>query len=159
MEININPNIDDNFYRYKMPDLIIKNDTKLTKIVNLNDIATVLNIPSTILLKYFSVVLGTNSNHKKLTINGKYDKKHLLNTLYKFIESYIICKKCTIPELNFTYNNKDINITCSACGQNYKMESTNNIDLKIIDQFKTHIKKNGPIMIKTYQNHIDMSFN
>ena len=71
MELNLNRNIIDDSYRYKMPKLKSvkegRGNGKNTILSNLQDIANSICHPTEIILKYISFVLGSNCNLKKLS--------------------------------------------------------------------------------------------
>jgi translation initiation factor 5 len=60
--LNVNRNVMDTFYRYKMPRLVAKVEGKgngiKTVIVNMADVARALNRPATYPTKYFGCILN-----------------------------------------------------------------------------------------------------
>lgn len=135
-QTNINPNIVDPHYRYKMPKIIIttpKNKSKKTNLHNLYQISTSINRDEKILSKYISTELNTNnkitrnndvknsdldSNTFILTLNGTFSAKQIQSVIFKFIEKYVLCDKCSNPETVYKYKPKDdiFERFCLACG-------------------------------------------
>ena len=103
MSININRETDDPFYRYKMPDIKIRQAGKgngcYTFIDNIEDISKAINTPSVILFNYIARALGSSFNDKKQTITGHYTYDQILNVIYDYINYFVLCHRCTIPEL------------------------------------------------------------
>ena len=158
--MNIN-NSDDPFYRYKMPIPNIKHigrgNGKITNLENIKEISLSINIPIKILLQYICFILGTNfKNNPEIgyCINGHYTKKELIDLIIKFNKFFVICNKCGIPELSPTIQgkkkNKQLLYSCSACGEDYILESNNKINNKIIDNLIKYYENNE--FIKTNGN-------
>jgi len=98
--ININ-NLDDPFYRYKMPAIKLTSNNNKTFIQNIEDIANHINTPLEILIKYVSYSLGTNYNNKDMSFTGLYNNNKLQDIIYNYINEFVICKTCNIPELTY----------------------------------------------------------
>jgi translation initiation factor 5 len=141
MSININRKSDDIFYRYKMPDIKVRQAGKgngcYTFIDNIEDICKSINTPSIILLNYIARVLGSNFNDKKQTITGHYTYNQMLNIMYDYIDYFVLCNRCTIPELTPKIvgdkKKKSLFYSCSACGKEYNLYSDTKIYSKTID--------------------------
>lgn len=63
--LSIPRHIDDRYYRYKMHDLILKHENQNTLLVNIETIAKELGRSVELLMKCFSLHLGTPSNPNK----------------------------------------------------------------------------------------------
>ena len=70
-KINVNREVTDVFYRYKMPAIVAKVEGKgngvRTVLPNLYDIAKALERPSVYLLKFFGHEVGTQTQMEKLS--------------------------------------------------------------------------------------------
>ncbi|KAL7714553.1 Eukaryotic translation initiation factor [Entamoeba marina] len=121
--LNIPRSVTDEFYRYKMPDLVHKIEGKgngiKTVIVNCEDIAKALVRPASYICRFFGLVFGaaTNTDSGKYVINGKHEYKDLMTTLDKFIDRFVLCKKCKNPETYMTIKDKNLSLNCKACGE------------------------------------------
>ena len=137
--ININSSIDE-FYRYKMPKVIIKlkgnGNGKFTELVNIEEISNCINTPSEIIFKYISSILGSSCNYKDKTINGYHN--NIQELIFDYIDKFVICPTCKIPELTYFLEKKNLNCKCSACGNIIKIKSINN---KIYDKCIDNISK------------------
>ena len=114
--------IDDPSYRYKMPRLIPKVEGRgngiKTVIVNINDIATSLNRDPSEITKYFGFELGAQTTMAAVTpgggdgderyiVNGSHSMNDLQNLIFKYIESFVLCKNCHLPETHYTIKIND----------------------------------------------------
>ena len=153
--MNINGS-DDIFYRYKMPILNIshigKGNGKFTQLTNILDISNSLNIPMKILMQYITITLGTNFTDN--TINGHYNKNQLIDIIMNFNKFFVLCNKCSIPEIEPKIEGKKKNVkliyNCSACGESYELCSDNKVNSKVINYIINYYKCND--FIKTNGN-------
>jgi translation initiation factor 5 len=151
MEINVNGS-DDLNYRYKMESVRVTNggfgNGLYTIISNLDSISHSLNIPPEILEKYITISLGSSFNDKKKSFTGTHDNKKIQKIIYNYINTFLICPNCSIPELVYEItkiSNKkyDINYKCSACCDKKGIKIKNNIDEKCLENIKKYIIKEG----------------
>jgi translation initiation factor 5 len=144
--LNINRNVTDVFYRYKMPRLIAKVEGKgngiKTVIVNMSDIAKALQRPATYPTKYFGCELGAQTQfdvkNDRYIVNGSHESVRLQDLLDGFIRKFVLCQECENPETNLTVLAKKQMIVqrCIACGHSA------NIDMR--HKLTTYILKNPP---------------
>lgn len=118
--INIPSSVKDSSYRYKMPKMQLKQESRLngvkTNIWNVEDVAYALRVPSKAIMKYLCDVLGANME-KSSIIKGNHTYDVMLKHLDKFIEKYVICSKCRYPELTRAVEGKDeLTYRCNSCG-------------------------------------------
>lgn len=126
MSFNVNRNVTDTFYRYKMPKLIAKVEGKgngiKTVIVNMVDVAKALSRPPTYPTKFFGCELGAQTlfdfKNDRYIVNGSHEASKLQSLLDGFIRKYVLCPECENPETNLFPNEKKgtIKQTCKACG-------------------------------------------
>lgn len=114
MSINIGNSIDP-FYRYQRPISIVKIINGKTKIINLINIADALQTKVIYILYFIQLEKSTsvtNTGEIKM-IMAQSEIEILIN---KFINLYIICSECKLPELDIKQNNKKLYYCCRACG-------------------------------------------
>jgi len=126
MSLNVNRNVSDAFYRYKMPKLLAKVEGKgngiKTVIVNMSEVAKAIGCPPTYPCKFFGCELGaqTQFNYKddRYIVNGSHEAGKLQQLLDVFIKKFILCNECENPETVLLPNEKKQTIrqTCKACG-------------------------------------------
>lgn len=148
--MNINRNNNDNNYRYKMPKLVSRlcgrGNGSFTILDNLTDISETLNTPFSILFNFIARSLGSSCNEDKKSITGHYQTDELIEQIYKFIEFFVLCQKCFIPELTVeimgSKKKKHLNVVCSACGNSMTLTSNSKIFDKTIEHFIKYYEKN-----------------
>lgn len=122
--ININRNVQDPFYRYKMPRIMAKVEGKgngiKTVIANMPEIAKALARPPTYPTKYFGCELGAQTNfdlkNDRYIVNGDHDAGKLQDILDGFIKKFVLCPNCENPETVLTVKRQTIHGKCKACG-------------------------------------------
>ncbi|UYV82998.1 EIF5 [Cordylochernes scorpioides] len=144
--VNINRNLADQFYRYKMPKLITKVEGKgngiKTVIVNMVEVAKALNRPPTYPTKYFGCELGAQTKFdikaERYIVNGSHEAAKLQDLLDGFIKRFVLCPACGNPETILGVQAKKgvISTSCKACGHQGFIDTTHKL--------ATYIMKNPP---------------
>lgn len=122
--VNIRRDVDDKFYRYKMPALQTKIEGKgngiKTVIPNMDDIAKALSRPPTYPTKFFGCELGAQTSfaNDRYLVNGQHQADRLRELLDTFIDKFVLCAACKNPETVLIIDPKKEEITrdCKACG-------------------------------------------
>ena len=118
--LTIPSGIQDPSYRYKMPKMKLRNESKgngiKTNIVNIGDVAFALRVPVLSIMKYLSQVLGANIELESI-LKGDHQYSQLLKHLDDFIKKYVCCSGCNYPELAHFVEGKDLKSKCNSCGK------------------------------------------
>jgi len=125
--VNIPSTCDDPQYRYKMPRLVSKKEGRgngsKTCIVNMSDVARALHRPPQYTTKWFGCELGSMTTYttkegegERAIINGHHDTPIFQTMLDKFIEKYVLCEQCHLPEIDMNVKKGVIVARCAACG-------------------------------------------
>jgi len=130
--VNIRRDVDDKFYRYKMPILHTKIEGKgngiKTVLPNVVDVARSLSRPPSYPTKYFGGELGAQSTidekNDRYIVNGAHDANRLRELLDGFIDKFVLCGECKNPETDlFLTKNDDVFRDCKACGARTQIDS------------------------------------
>jgi len=143
--VNIPRDVEDSFYRYKMPVLKAKVEGKgngiKTVIENMAEIAKAMDRPVEYPVKFFGFELGALTKadvpNSKFIVNGKHDAENLAKSLDLFILKFVLCARCKNPETDLKVKGESITSRCRACGK------TSNIDMS--HKLSTYILKNPPV--------------
>jgi len=148
--VNIPRSVEDQYYRYKMPALEAKVESRgngiKTVIVNIADIAKALARPATYPVRYIGYTLGAlvdiNEGTNRYIVNGKHSEEDLSLLLDGFIDKYVLCKQCGNPEtiLTVSKDQSTLRLKCKACGGLTKVDA--------LDQLGKFIAKNPPPKMK-----------
>merc|ERR1711862_775854 len=147
MGVNIPSTNTDPSYRYKMPRLVSKIEGRgngiKTCIVNMTDVARALKRPPTYTTKFFGCELGAQSTFTqkegegdRAIVNGAHDTATCQKLLDKFIDLYVLCANCHLPEIDLYVKKGIIQGACKACGWRG--------DLDNVHKLATFIQKNPP---------------
>ena len=146
--VNIRRDVDDKFYRYRMPLLLTKIEGKgngiKTVVPNMSDVARALSRPPAYITKFFGCELGAQTpfdeKNDRYIVNGAHDATRLRELLDGFIDKFVLCRSCKNPETDLVIlksgRNEDIIRDCKACGER------TGIDMR--HKLVTFILKNPP---------------
>ncbi|KZV61373.1 eukaryotic translation initiation factor 5 [Peniophora sp. CONT] len=143
--VNIRRDVDDKFYRYRMPLLLTKIEGKgngiKTVIPNMSDVARALSRPPTYPTKFFGSELGAQTSvdekNDRYIVNGAHDANRLRELLDGFIDKFVLCGSCKNPETDLILLKGDMIVRdCKACGVR------SDVDMR--HKLTTYIVKNPP---------------
>lgn len=143
--LNIRRDVQDQFYRYKMPRLQSKIEGKgngiKTVVPNMSDIARALSRPPSYITKFFGCELGAQTpmqeKDDRYIVNGAHDASKLQDLLDVFIAKFVLCPSCKNPETDLIITKDQMIVRdCKACGQR------GDVDLR--HKLTTYIFKNPP---------------
>ncbi|KAL1940624.1 hypothetical protein VTO73DRAFT_8059 [Trametes versicolor] len=148
--VNIRRDVDDKFYRYRMPVLLTKIEGKgngiKTVIPNMSDVARALSRPPTYPTKFFGCELGAQTvldeKNDRYIVNGAHDAAKLRELLDGFIEKFVLCKACKNPETDLIITKSDDIIRdCKACGERTGVDMRHKLTTYIIKNPPKNLKK------------------
>jgi len=154
--VNIRRDVDDKFYRYRMPLLTTKIEGKgngiKTVIPNMSDVARALSRPPTYTTKFFGCELGAQTSfdekNDRYIVNGAHNADRLRELLDVFIEKFVLCKSCKNPETELIIlkvnRSEEIIRDCKACGERTPVDMRHKLT--------TFIVRNPPVKIKKGKN-------
>lgn len=117
-------------YRYKRDLEILKyegkGNGKKTRFVNIDEISHQLHRMPDELTKFLGIDLSTSTNYvnNAAIINGHITKDDMEKSLRKYIEIFVLCKECGLPEIpKYKLDGKKIKTKCLGCGARNKIDS------------------------------------
>lgn len=172
--LNINGKIDPS-YRYKMLPISStingKGNGIYTTILNLNDVCKDINQPPILILKFLSLYFGSMCNEEKRTITGGYKNEELQKALQIYINKFLICSGCnipeTIPQLNkISKKSIKLELKCASCGKLSEVLCNNKIENRIYDLIVKYLESNewvelskGIMISQKKDNSLDFDLN
>ncbi len=142
--------VDDPNYRYKMPLVVGKIEGKgngiKTVIVNISDLAFSLHREPGEVNKFFGCEIGAqttyNEKDDKAIVNGAHTGHVLQSCVHKYIEAFVLCPSCKLPETDYKIKNGCIFHRCKACGAKDMVDMGHKLCTYILAQDKK-AKKEG----------------
>lgn len=141
--VNIPSTCTDPSYRYKMPRLVTKiegrgNGTK-TSVCNMGDVARPVKRRPEETTKWFGYELGASSKYtnkegegERCLINGGHNTDVFQALLDKFIEKYVLCENCKLPEIDMMVKKGLVAGKCKACGWAGELDNAHRLAAHIV---------------------------
>mmetsp|Transcript_6918 Transcript_6918/g.7554 ORF Transcript_6918/g.7554 Transcript_6918/m.7554 type:complete len:405 (-) Transcript_6918:174-1388(-) len=142
--------VDDPNYRYKMPTVFGKIEGKgngiKTVIVNITELAFALHRNPGEVNKHFGCEIGAQTTYNdqtdKAIVNGAHSDKVLQDCVHKYIQEFVLCPNCALPETDYKIKNGCIFHRCKACGAKDMVNMNHKLCAYILAQDKK-AKKDG----------------
>jgi translation initiation factor 5 len=136
--------VDDPEYRYKMPVVYGKIEGRgngiKTVIPNIADVALSLHRPPGEVNKFFGCELGAQTTYSAETdravVNGAHTDATLQTLIHRYIEVFVLCPQCGLPETDYKIKNDCIYHKCAACGNKEMVDMQHKLCTYILAQDK-----------------------
>jgi len=136
--------VDDPSYRYKMPVVFGKIEGKgngiKTVIPNITEVSLSLHRNPGEVNKFFGCELGAqttyNEKDDRAVVNGQHNDAALQSMIHKYIEGFVLCPNCGLPETNYKIKNGCIWHKCAACGSKELVDMEHKLCTYILAQDK-----------------------
>lgn len=136
--------IDDPAYRYQMPRLQTKIEGRgngiKTVVVNMNEIAQALHRDPAEVTKFFGCELGAQTTYSvdtaKSVVNGAHQAGDMQNHLGRYIEAFVLCSACRLPETQYKMKSGTIYQKCAACGAKEPVDMSHRLTTFITNAYK-----------------------
>jgi translation initiation factor 5 len=136
--------VEDPSYRYKMPRVMGKIEGRgngiKTVLLNVTDVAASLNRDAPEITKFFGCELGSQTTYAMDTdraiVNGQHRDQDLQTHLSRYIENFVLCKNCRLPETHYKIKDGMISQKCLACGHKECVDMTHKLTAFILAQHK-----------------------
>ena len=138
--------VDDPSYRYKMPKIQAKIEGRgngiKTVLLNIIELASSLKRDPPEVTKYFGCELGaqtiytTETGADRAIVNGAHSEMDLQKSLSKYIENFVLCKNCRLPETHYKIKSGIVSQKCLACGHEGDCDLSHKLTTFILAQRK-----------------------
>jgi len=91
-------------------------------------------------LKYLEIEFGTHWEKNTTIIKGEINEHRLQEKLDSFIDKYVLCPKCTYPEMQLRVRKGVVCGKCDSCGHRADLDNKHNFASYIV---KNHPKSKG----------------
>lgn len=141
----------DPFYRYKMRQLTVavvgKGKMIRTYLANIDDVANDLQIKPEYLVNFLSLKLGANGSYsakhqkqQRAFVSGSHSAERISELVVLFLQQFILCGKCTLPELTL-FAERRVFLSCRSCGWKADIDSLKQLPPRFCQFVKTHASK------------------
>lgn len=142
--------VDDPEYRYKMPAVYGKIEGRgngiKTVIPNITDVGLSLHRNPGEVNKFFGCELGAQTTYSAETdravVNGAHTDVVLQNLIKRYIDKFVLCPGCGLPETEYKIKSGCIFHKCAACGNKDMVDMSHKLCTYILAQDKK-AKKEG----------------
>jgi translation initiation factor 5 len=146
--------VDDPEYRYKMPAVFGKiegsgNGIK-TALPNITDVGLSLHRQPGEVAKFFGTELGAQTRYSAETdraiVNGAHTDQVLQDLINRYVEKFVLCPNCRLPETDYKIKSECIYHRCAACGAKDMVDMQHKLCNYILAEdkkAKKEAKKNG----------------
>jgi translation initiation factor 5 len=143
--------VDDPEYRYKMPAVFGKiegsgNGIK-TVIPNISDVGNSLHRSPGEVNKFFGTELGALTRYDaetdKAVVNGAHTDGTLQDLMHRYIEKFVLCPNCRLPETEYKIKSDCIFHRCKACGVKEMVDMSHKLCNFILAEDKKAKKEKG----------------
>jgi translation initiation factor 5 len=76
-------------------------------------------------------------------MNGSHEPRKIQSSIYEFIDSFVLCSRCTNPETEFIIRDRKLGLQCSGCGYVAPVQIKSNYAQKLADWITSHIDTEG----------------
>jgi len=140
--------VDDPSYRYKMPLVYGKVEGRgngiKTVIPNVAEVSRSLHRDAGEVTKFFGCELGaqTKNDEKndRYVVNGSHSDGALQGMIHKYIEAFVLCPECGLPETHYKIKEGCIFHRCAACGAKEMVDMEHKLCTYILAQHKKERK-------------------
>ena len=115
-----------------------------TAIPNMVDVASSLHRPPGEVTKFFGCELGAqttyNDDTERSIVNGAHETRVLQDKLSVYIEKFVLCPACKLPETSYKIKHEIIYHNCLACGAREPCDMQHKLTTYILKQHKIEKK-------------------
>ncbi len=82
-------------------------------------------------------IYENQANSVKAVVNGAQTTSDMQNLLKHYIEKFVLCKKCHLPETRYKIKGGIIHQNCAACGAKEQVDMAHKLTTFILKQYAT----------------------
>lgn len=107
--------------RFEVPPVKLQAAGKKTIVTNFGEICDRLIRDPDVVAKYLLKELGTAGSRSggRIVLNGVFTTEAIDSVIRKFVDAFVMCRVCHLPDTKIVKDKKDSFIVCEACGARY----------------------------------------
>ena len=104
--------------RFSYPNAEAQKDGAFTRLTNLSDIANALGRDEEHIHSALQRELGTNGkiSEGRARYNGTFSGSDFDAALESYVEEFVLCSECGLPDTRLVRENRNLMLRCDACG-------------------------------------------
>ncbi|MFB6094254.1 MAG: translation initiation factor IF-2 subunit beta [Halanaeroarchaeum sp.] len=113
------PDIEDQEARFDVPDPDVRPEGSVTVYENFQSTVDALGREDEHVLKFLQDELGTSAHldeRGRARLKGEFNERRVNEVLEEYLETYVICPECGLPDTKLTTERGAELLTCDACG-------------------------------------------
>ncbi|WP_227355636.1 translation initiation factor IF-2 subunit beta [Haladaptatus salinisoli] len=112
------PDLETSDERFSFPDPAVQKDGSFTRLTNLDDIADALSRDGEHVHSALQRELGTSGKYEagQARYSGSFSPSDFDTALDEYVEEFVICSECGLPDTRLVRENRNLMLRCDACG-------------------------------------------
>jgi translation initiation factor 2 subunit 2 len=113
------PDIAEKESRFEVPDPTMRTEGNVTVFENFQEILDRVDRPEDHVLKFLQDELGTSAQideRGRARLTGEFNESRLAATIDEYVEQYVLCPECGLPDTHLTTEQGAELLECDACG-------------------------------------------
>ena len=113
------PDIAEKESRFEVPDPTMRTEGNVTVFENFQEILDRVDRPEDHVLKFLQDELGTSAQideRGRARLTGEFNESRVAATIDEYVEQYVICPECGLPDTHLTTEQGAELLECDACG-------------------------------------------
>lgn len=113
------PDIADEEVRFDVPNPDVRPEGHVTVYENFQDTVDIMGREADHFLKFLQDELGTSAQideRGRARLTGEFNERRIQDVLDEYVETYVICPECGLPDTKLTTERGAEILMCDACG-------------------------------------------
>lgn len=113
------PDIAGEDQRFEVPDPEVRTEGNVTVFENFQALLSRLDREESHVLKFLQDELGTSAQideRGRARLTGEFDRKRMGQVLDEYVDTYVLCPECGLPDTSITREQGAELLECDACG-------------------------------------------
>jgi len=113
------PDIEGSTDRFDVPDPEVRQEGNVTVYENFQSTTTRLGREDDHVMKFLQSELGTSGHideSGRARLTGEFDDRRVQEALDEYVEEFVICSECGLPDTKFEREQGALLLRCEACG-------------------------------------------
>ncbi|MFB6086492.1 MAG: translation initiation factor IF-2 subunit beta [Halodesulfurarchaeum sp.] len=113
------PDIREKESRFEVPDPDLRKEGNVTVFENFQEILSAVGRTEEHVLKFLQDEFGTSAHiddRGRARLTGQFNETRVTDAIEEYVEAYVICPECGLPDTHLTREHGAELLECDACG-------------------------------------------